>query len=415
MAAQGREIDAVLVRQDNGTYDIEIVDGDINTKDSFDTAIIVSVLSDRRANESEALLSERRRGWIGNEYTPGFEIGSKLWLFEQSRLTRQTINQAADVVRDSLLWMVEEGLAVTITNVRAEFLPPSSPQIGADIIVEIERSNSKVEQRYFDFWPQTAVQQPFAPTGVVEPPPPGLPTLTSTQSLDFNGSSEAITEQTPQDLSIANVWSVASWVKFAGTANDQKIQVLGDVNGINSIDVSTVISSGNRFEIRSDDFNSSGRKVYTTGATYVTGTWYHLTVTWDGTNYLVYVDGTLDVPFSFVPNLAMVQTNTNRPAYIGVHSNLGQGFLDGRVFSSSVWDVALGASEIADLAANSLTDYRQDFLSYVNSANLQHYHVYGENPGSTSSMLGDLGVSATPLDYNSFGGVSTSNLVTDTP
>ena len=86
-------IDAKLVEIGGGLYDIQLGDdGDILTEDAFDTAIIVSIFSDRRADESEALIPEMRRGWIGNESTPGIEIGSKLWLYEQARLTRTILD-----------------------------------------------------------------------------------------------------------------------------------------------------------------------------------------------------------------------------------------------------------------------------------------------------------------------------------
>ena len=70
-------IDACLEDLGNGAYDIQIAsNGDILTQDFFDTYILVSLFSNRRANESEVLVPELRGGWIGNESTPGFEQGS---------------------------------------------------------------------------------------------------------------------------------------------------------------------------------------------------------------------------------------------------------------------------------------------------------------------------------------------------
>lgn len=148
-----RGIDAVLQELDGGIYDIQIGDdGDILTADSFDTYITVALLTDRRANESEVVESHRRRGWIGNEHTPGFEIGSKLWIFEQSRLTRTVMNEIEVAALDALQPMVDEGLAESVRGVELE-MTDSGLRLG----IEIQRSPSDVERRFFDLWQNTGV------------------------------------------------------------------------------------------------------------------------------------------------------------------------------------------------------------------------------------------------------------------
>lgn len=149
-----RGIDAVLQELPGGIYDLKIgFDGDIETEDSFDTAVVVSLLSDRRANESEVVDSSRRRGWIGNEVTPDFEIGSKIWIFEQARLTRTTMNGIADAARDALQWFVDDDLVVAIRNVQV--VVAGRDQIGLE--VTIERSPSQVEKRFFTLWENTGI------------------------------------------------------------------------------------------------------------------------------------------------------------------------------------------------------------------------------------------------------------------
>lgn len=147
-----RGIDAVLQQLDDGTFDLKIgFDGDLETDDFFDTAIIVSLFSDRRADESEVRESHRRRGWIGNERTPGFEMGSKLWLFEQSRLTRTVMNQVQDAAGVALAWFVDDELAVAIRAPRAS--TTAGGRLALD--VELERDLSIIERRYFILWDAT--------------------------------------------------------------------------------------------------------------------------------------------------------------------------------------------------------------------------------------------------------------------
>ena len=149
-----RGIDAVLQVNDYGTYDLKIgFDGDIETEDSFDTYILVALLTDARATSSEILDASQRRGWIGNEYTPGFEMGSKLWLYYQSRLTRTVINSIQGEATRALGSLVDEGLAEAI---RGTVVTPTTN--GVTLEIQIERSPGETEKRYFDLWQNTGVR-----------------------------------------------------------------------------------------------------------------------------------------------------------------------------------------------------------------------------------------------------------------
>ena len=146
-------IDAVLREIGGGAYDIQIDGfGDVLTEDAFDAAILVSLLSDRRASASEVLASNQRRGWIGNESTPGAEMGSKLWLFEQSRATQTILNQVADAAKAALQWLVEDGFAISVIGAA-----PRRTANGMALEVTIQRSPSEVETKFFPLWDLTGV------------------------------------------------------------------------------------------------------------------------------------------------------------------------------------------------------------------------------------------------------------------
>jgi len=136
--------DAVLYP--NEGYDIHFdAQGDIETADQLNTALLMSLFCERRAAPSEMPAPELRRGWIGNEATPGFEIGSKLWLYEQARMTRSTLNGIADEARAGLKWLVEDKVAVSVKT---------SATING-LSVELERSNSDVSTHFYKLWEGT--------------------------------------------------------------------------------------------------------------------------------------------------------------------------------------------------------------------------------------------------------------------
>lgn len=141
--------DAVLALV-NGVYDIQIdSEGDILTEDFFDTALLMSLFAERRALDSEMPDPQLRRGWIGNESTPDFENGSKLWLHEQARVTRTTLNEIETIILSGLQWLVDDNLVVKI-EVNAGI---SNGGIAVNIL--IERIGSPVEKRYFELWNNT--------------------------------------------------------------------------------------------------------------------------------------------------------------------------------------------------------------------------------------------------------------------
>ena len=147
----GKTTDAVLSKGASGIYDFQLDEtGDIETEDFFDTSILMSLFCERRASANEMPVSHYRRGWIGNESTPSFEIGSKVWLFEQSRLTRSTLNGINSVVKEALQWMIDDGIALEI-SVSSELSQNNSIAIE----VTISRPNSKVDKRYFELWENT--------------------------------------------------------------------------------------------------------------------------------------------------------------------------------------------------------------------------------------------------------------------
>jgi len=140
----------VKLDESKGYYDILIDDdGDILTDDQFNTATLMTLHCHKRALPSEMPDASRRRGWIGNESTPGFEIGSKLWLYYQERITASILEQLSSQLNVDILWFVNEGLLKSI-SVRPIFDPK---EVGVEIT--FNRHQSESETRYYKLWDRT--------------------------------------------------------------------------------------------------------------------------------------------------------------------------------------------------------------------------------------------------------------------
>lgn len=112
----------------------------------------MSIFAERRASSSEVPDSRRRRGWIGNESNlDGFEIGSKVWLFEQARLNRDTLNGITTAAVDGLEWFLDRGFMVNLAI--------DTVLVDGQVTLQIDifRPNSKVDRRFFDLWDASGV------------------------------------------------------------------------------------------------------------------------------------------------------------------------------------------------------------------------------------------------------------------
>jgi phage gp46-like protein len=136
-----------MIKNADGNYDKVVVDGLLKTTQSFESALQLSLFLDRRADSSEVSDPQRRCGWFGNEFDPVFDrqLGSKLWLLKQARITKETLLKAKLYTREALEWFVEDGHATKI-QVDGSLLPSN-----IKIAVKIFRLNDLVVDKTLRF------------------------------------------------------------------------------------------------------------------------------------------------------------------------------------------------------------------------------------------------------------------------
>ena len=146
----GIDIDFKII---DNYYDIYLnSQGDIASTDSFNTAIKMSLLCERRANESEIAIPEYRRGWFGNTILGynNFEIGSKLWLLDQARADFNTLNLAKTYTEDALQWFVDDKY---LTDIKTFVRYDRNFKLIVDIT--FNRTNDKTETISYNLWNNT--------------------------------------------------------------------------------------------------------------------------------------------------------------------------------------------------------------------------------------------------------------------
>ena len=145
-------IDVKLTQGPSGRFDLSISCGDFESVDGFYTALQVSLLTDERADASEELIPEQRRGWIGDLVSTVTNrlFGGKLWLLDQRKLTQTTLNDATDFARKALSWFTEDGIAKTI-DVSGVIVPRS----GIALNIKITSFDGSTDNHYVPLWEAT--------------------------------------------------------------------------------------------------------------------------------------------------------------------------------------------------------------------------------------------------------------------
>jgi len=128
----------IALRYDNGRQlaDLAVENGDLAADEGLETAVTISLFTDRQANTGDVAPGEDRRGWWGDALNgnPEDRIGSRLWLLERENLTDETLRRAETYAKESLQWLIEDGVADSV-SVQAS---KSGDAPGAMLRLEVE-------------------------------------------------------------------------------------------------------------------------------------------------------------------------------------------------------------------------------------------------------------------------------------
>ncbi len=100
--------------------DIDIQAGDLVAENGLETAVLVSLYSDRYVPPEElpAGFAEAGdpRGWWADAIAeiPNDRIGSRFWLLARGKINNDTANQMREFAQEALAWMIEAGFAARI-------------------------------------------------------------------------------------------------------------------------------------------------------------------------------------------------------------------------------------------------------------------------------------------------------------
>lgn len=104
--------------KDRGAADVAVAGGDLAGDDGLETAIMLSLFTDRQAEAGDVLPDgeDDRRGWWADAVpvVEGDKWGSRLWLLARSKQTAETLDRAQEYAREALAWLLTDKVAARV-------------------------------------------------------------------------------------------------------------------------------------------------------------------------------------------------------------------------------------------------------------------------------------------------------------
>lgn len=115
--------------------------------DSLTRAVVISLFSHRRADPDDN--ADVPMGWWGDTWpmVANDRYGSKLWLLQRSKLTNALVNTVRTYIRESLQWMLDDGV---VSRIDIDVQRTGINELGNSIV--LWRRDGPVTISFNEFW-----------------------------------------------------------------------------------------------------------------------------------------------------------------------------------------------------------------------------------------------------------------------
>jgi phage gp46-like protein len=151
--------DIALVFSEQGFGDVVMQGQDLARDDGLESAVLLSLFTDRRAVPSQLSPGDDAsdlRGYWGDivPAVEGDQHGSLLWTLGRAKQTRETLQRAREYCEQALAWLIEDRVTHTVT-VEAEYIGRGLMGIAIQIV---RPDGARVEYRYDYEWAAQAAK-----------------------------------------------------------------------------------------------------------------------------------------------------------------------------------------------------------------------------------------------------------------
>jgi len=214
--------------------------------------------------------------------------------------------------------------------------------------------------------------------------------------LDLNGTNEYAYCADNSNFEPAN-WSIQAWVDPSDVPTDsnqdwfiekKKVYRIGLEGSASGVEVTGGLRTGGSYR----NVNSGNQNFYVTTG----GGWYHVVMTFDGTNLVLYVNGDEKDTNS---SASYSTTNNNNNFFIG-HKEGSAKFYNGRIDEVSFWNTGLSANAVAALYNSGAgISASSNSGNYTSSGSLVFYLQMQQNLNDSENSYNFTGENISSDDY----------------
>ena len=137
--------------------DLGLADGDFTREEGLETAVMMSLFTDARADIDDPLpdpQSENRKGWWGDKVSDIEDdvIGSKLWLLDRSKTDDAAITDAKAYIEEALQWMIDDEVVIDFDVIVERQQNLSGTEILAFQVIFYKKDGTTEEMKFDDLW-----------------------------------------------------------------------------------------------------------------------------------------------------------------------------------------------------------------------------------------------------------------------
>jgi len=136
------------------TGDLEVSLGDLTHDGGLETAVYLSLFTDRRARDDDVLLdpdNPDKRGWWGDLISPeveGDQMGSRLWLLRRAKTIEESLIKAKEYAEESLQWLIEDKVASNVIVSTERIGTPGKDWLA--ILVQVIKGSTEITELRYD-------------------------------------------------------------------------------------------------------------------------------------------------------------------------------------------------------------------------------------------------------------------------
>ncbi len=129
--------------------DFVVTKGDLATDRDLETAVLISLFTDRRASDDDVVpdgTDDRRGCWM--DALSEIPLGSRIWLLNREKVIPSTVAELKEYIEEALQWLLDQHIARAVT---VTCIPDSRKH---QILAEIDIARNGQNRRYQYVWRQ---------------------------------------------------------------------------------------------------------------------------------------------------------------------------------------------------------------------------------------------------------------------